>query len=50
MNNVMDGIKDDEIYCDEESDPSEDTSNAEIEEDDTFNIGSDKEFLAFYYV
>ena len=33
-----------------ESDSSEDTGNVEIEEDDTFNIGNDKEFLAFYYV
>ena len=43
----MDGTEDDEIYWDEESDSSEDTGNVEIEEDDTSDIESDKEFLAF---
>ena len=44
----MDGIEDDEIYQDEESDSSEDISNVELEEDDTSDIDSDEEFLAFY--
>ena len=33
---------------DGESDSSEDTGNAEIEEDDTSDMDSDKEFLVFY--
>ena len=36
-----------EIYRGEESDSSEDTGNVEIEEDDTADTESDKEFLAF---
>ena len=32
------------------SDSSEDTSNIEIEEEDTSGIDSDQEFLAFYDV
>ena len=44
----MDGTEDDEFHRDEESDPLEDTSNVEIEEDDTSDIDSDEEFLAFY--
>ena len=43
----MDGTEDDEIYWDEESDSSEDISNVELEEDDTSDIDSDEEFLAF---
>ena len=43
----MDGSEDGEIYQDEESDPSEDTGNADIEESDTSDVDSDKEFLAF---
>ena len=43
----MDVTKDGEIYQNEESDSSEDTSNVEIEEDDTSDIDSE-EFLAFY--
>ena len=44
----MDGIEDDEIYQDEESDSSEDISNVEIEEDGTSDINGNKEFLAFH--
>ena len=44
----MDGTQDDEIYWDEESDFSEDTGNKEIEEDNSSDIDSDQEFLAFY--
>ena len=44
----MDGTEEDEIYQDEESDSSKDTGNVEIEEDDTSDIDSDEEFLAFY--
>ena len=40
----------DEIYRDEESDSSEDISNVELEEDDTSDIDSDEEFLAFFDV
>ena len=43
----MDGTEDDEMYWVEESDPSEDTGNADIEESDTSDVDSDKEFLAF---
>ena len=43
----MDGTEDDEISWDEESDSSEDISNVELEEDDTSDIDSDEEFLAF---
>ena len=46
--NAMDGTEEDEIYQDEESDSSKDTGNVEIEEDDTSDIDSDEEFLAFY--
>ena len=46
----MDGTKDDEIYWDEESDSSEDTGNVKIEEDNTSDIDSDEEFLAFFDV
>ena len=38
----MNGTEDDEIYS------SEDTDYVEIEEDDSSDIDSDKEFLAFY--
>ena len=48
ISNAVDGTEDVEIYRDEESDFSEDTSNAEIEKDITSDIDSDKEFLAFY--
>ena len=44
----MDGTEDSEIYWDDET--SEDTGNTEIEEDDTSDTDSDKEFLAFYDV
>ena len=44
----MDRTKNDEIYQDEESDSPEDNGNVEVEEDDTFDIDSDEEFLAFY--
>ena len=44
----MVGTKDNKIDQDEESDTSEDTGNVEIEEDDTSDIDSDEEFLAFY--
>ena len=44
----MDGTEDDDIYWDEESDSSGDTVNVEVEEDDTSDINSDEEFLAFY--
>ena len=44
----MDGIEDDEIYQDEESDSSEDISNVEIEEDGISDINGNKEFLAFH--
>ena len=47
ISNAMDGSEDDKIYQDEESDSSEDTGNVEIEEDDTADTESDKEFLAF---
>ena len=50
ISNAVDGTEDVEIYRDEESDFSEDTSNAEIEKDITSDIDSDKEFLAFYDV
>ena len=43
----MGRTEDDEIYSDE-SDSSEDTSNVNIEEDDTSDSDSDEEFLAFY--
>ena len=46
----MNETEDNEIYQDQESDFSEDTSNAEIEKDITSDIDSDKEFLAFYDV
>ena len=48
ISNIMDGTEDDEIYWDEESDSSEDTGNVKIEEDNTSDIDSDEEFLAFY--
>ena len=44
----MDGTENDEIYQDEECDSSEDTGSVEIEQDDTSDIDSDEEFLAFY--
>ena len=44
----MDGTENDEIYQDEECDSSEDTGNTETEEDNTSDIDSDEEFLAFY--
>ena len=46
----MNGTEDDEIYWGEESYSSEDTDYVEIEEDDSSDIDSDKEFLAFYDV
>ena len=46
----MDGTEDDEIYWDEESDPSKDTGNIEIGEDNISDVNSDEEFLAFYDV
>ena len=44
----MDGTGDDQIYRDEESDSSKDTGNVEIEDDNTRDIDSDEEFLAFF--
>ena len=38
ISNTMDGTEDDEMYWVEESDPSEDTGNVEIEEDDILLI------------
>ena len=48
ISNAVDGTEDSEIYWDDET--SEDTGNTEIEEDDTSDTDSDKEFLAFYDV
>ena len=48
ISDAVDGTGADEIYQDEESDSSEDTSHVEIEEDDTSDIDSEGEFLAFY--
>ena len=48
ISNAMDGPEDGEIYQDEGSDSSEATGNVENEEDNTSDIVSDKEFLAFY--
>ena len=50
ISNAMDGPEDGEIYQDEGSDSSEATGNVENEEDNTSDIVSDKEFLAFYDV
>ena len=47
ISDAIDGTESNEIYWDEESDSSEDISNVELEEDDTSDIDSDEEFLAF---
>lgn len=49
ISNAVNGSDDDQIYPDEESNSSEDTDNVKIE-DDTSDIDSDEEFLAFYDV
>ena len=46
----MDGTKYNEVYRDEQSDSLKDTSNIEMEEDDTSDIDNNEEFLAFYDV
>lgn len=48
ISNAMDGTEDDEIYQDEESDSLEDTGNVKIKENNTSDIDSEEEFLAFY--
>ena len=48
ISNAMGGNENSEIYWDEKSDSSENIGNAEIEDDDTSDIDSDEEFLAFY--
>ena len=49
FSNAMDGTADDEIYGMRKV-TSEDIGYVEIEEDDTSDTDSDKEFLAFYDV